>query len=405
MNTIFLICLFFISVLFKTTECQSFEPADSLLYAKAVSLSKEVLIADTHIDLPDWLFDDNFDISKTSEGEFDYVRAVEGGLNLAFLAVYTSPNMEGTGLAKPRADSLLNRLHYVLSKYPDQFDIAGSTSDVLGNSNSRKVMIALAMENGSPVQNDLENLREYYKKGVRYLTLAHYRWNHISDSANDPERKWNGLSPFGEEVVKEMNRLGMMIDVSHISDSAFYDVIRLSKAPVIASHSSLRHFVPGNERNMSDEMIKVLAENGGVIQINFAGFYLVDSIYKKMEALDAELKNYLETHDISASSKEGREYSRRLRNENPLSKAALSDAAGHIDHAVKVAGVDHVGIGSDYNGVGDNLPIGLEDVSKYPNLIYELLSRGYSDDDIRKIFGGNVLRVWKKVEDLSGSSE
>jgi membrane dipeptidase len=387
--------------LIKPAEGQTeFQVTDSILYLKAIALSKSSTVVDTHIDLPPWIFNEEYD--QSDKGEIDYVRAVEGGLDVAFLAIYTPPSLEGTGRAKLRADSLIDRVNRVISGLPDEYSFVRSTSDVFNNLNTGKVMIALGMENGSPVENNLNNLEEYYDKGIRYLTLSHYKWNHISDSANDPERKWNGLSPFGEELIQSMNRIGMMIDVSHISDSAFYDVIRLSKAPVIASHSSCRYFIPGNERNMSDEMIKELAAKNGVIQINFASFFLVDSIFRQMESIEAELENYLQTNHIERASPEGRSYSRKFIKDNPLGKASVKDAADHIDHVVNLVGVDYVGIGSDYNGVGDNLPVGLEDVSKIPNLIYELLSRGYTEEDIRKISGGNILRVWKEVEGVSG---
>ena len=293
-------------------------------------------------------------------------------------------------------------VHKMASEWPDKFSFVTSTSDILKQLNSGKILLTMGMENGSPIENNLNNIEEFYKKGIRYITLAHYKWNHICDSANDPERKWNGLSPFGKEVLKEMNRLGIMIDVSHISDSTFYDVIKLSKAPVIASHSSCRFFTPGLERNMSDEMIQALAKHKGVIQINFGNFFLRGEIYKQMEDGDAELKNYFEHNHLDPNSAEAREYSQKFIKEHPLPKATVKDVADHIDHVVKLVGVDYVGLGSDFNGVGKgNLPVGLEDVSKLPNLVYELLVRGYKDEDITKLLGGNLLRVWKQVEDIA----
>jgi len=383
----------------------NFQITDSSLFLKAKQLAKDFVMVDTHIDLPSWLYDEWFDVSQRSDnGEIDYPRAIEGGLDIAFMSIYTSPSLEGTGKSKVRADSMIVLVYKMVSEWPDKFVFITSTSEIPEQINKGKLLLTMGMENGSPIENNLKNLEEFYNKGIRYITLAHYKWNHISDSANDPERKWNGLSPFGEEVVKEMNRLGIMVDVSHISDSAFYDVIRLSLAPVIASHSCCRFFVPGLERNMSDEMIQTLAKNSGVIQINFANIFLRNGIYKKMEGGETELKNYFEQNDIDPNSAEAKDYSKKFMKEHPLEKASVQDVADHIDHVVKLVGVDYVGIGSDFNGVGEgNLPIGLEDVSKMPNLIYELLIRGYKDEDIKKILGGNILRVWKQVEEIAKS--
>jgi membrane dipeptidase len=382
-----------------------FQITDPVLFEKATQLSKNLMIIDTHIDLPSWLYDEWFDVSQLSDkGEFDYQRAVQGGLDVAFMSIYTSPYLEVTGKSKTKADSMMALVHKMVGEWPDKFTFITSSSEIVEQQGRGKVLLTMGMENGSPIENNLQNLAEFYNKGIRYITLAHYKWNHICDSANDPERKWNGVSPFGEEVIKEMNRLGIMIDVSHISDSAFYDVIRLSKVPVIASHSSCRYFIPGLERNMSDDLIKTLAENGGVIQINFANIFLRSEIYMQMEKGDKEIKNYIEHNNLDPNSSEAREYSRNFTKEHPLPKATVKDVADHIDHVVKLVGADYVGLGSDFNGVGEgNLPIGLEDVSKIPNLIYELLVRGYKDEDIKKILGENLLRVWKQAENVSDS--
>jgi membrane dipeptidase len=201
--------------------------------------------------------------------------------------------------------------------------------------------------------------------------------------------------------VAEMNRLGIMIDISHVSDSTFYQVMRLTKAPVIASHSSCRYFTPGWERNISDEMIKLLAENDGVIQINFGSSFLKDDIRVKSDSAWNHVINYLKENNLSMDDPEAREYADKYWAANKPGYADVTDVADHIDHVVKLAGIDHVGIGSDFDGVGDSLPTGLKDVSYYPNLIYELLKRGYSEEDIQKICSGNILRVWKQVENIS----
>jgi membrane dipeptidase len=254
------------------------------------------------------------------------------------------------------------------------------------------------MENGAPIE-DLDKLKHFFDRGIRYITLTHGRVNHISDSSYDPERKWHGLSPFGEEVVLEMNRLGIMVDISHVSDSAFYDVMAVAGAPAIASHSSARHFTPGFERNMSDDMIKALAENGGVIQINFGSSFILEESNKYGD----RMREVLEENDADWGTPEAEALVEKFRSEHPVPFADVTDVVDHIDHVVALTSIDHVGIGSDYDGVGDSLPTGLKDVSSYPNLIYHLLKRGYSDEDVKKILGENLLRVWSQVNDVAHS--
>lgn len=378
------------------------DKVDSILMNRAYLLAHKILILDTHIDLPDWLYDEWFDVSVKSEnGEFDFERAFAGGLNVAFMSIYTAPKLEAEGKSKTKADSLIELVEKLEQLWPDKFKIVRNVFEIRNQKADDQILLAMGMENGSPLEGNLDNLREFYTKGIRYITLAHYKSNHICDSANDPERRWNGLSPFGEKVVKEMNRLGIMIDISHVSDSTFYDVIKISKAPVIASHSCCRFFTPGFERNINDEMIIELAKNGGVVQIAFAGFFLREDINKKYLEGEEEIKEHLKNFNITPGTDSAWQYESQYWKENPVGKATVKDVANHIDHIVKLVGVDYVGIGSDFNGVGDHLPIGLEYASKYPNLIYELLKRGYSENDIRKIFGENLLRVWKKVEEVS----
>jgi len=378
---------------------------DSTIWKKAELLCKKFIVADTHIDLPDWLYDEWFDVTQLSKGEIDYPRAIKGGLDVAFMSVYTSPGLEGTGKSKIKADSMISLVHKMVVTWPDKFVFIRSTSDIEKNLKQDKLLLTMGLENGSPIENNLSNLKEFYDKGIRYITLAHYKWNHICDSANDTIRKWNGLSPFGEDVVKEMNRLGIMVDISHVSDSTFYDVIKLSKAPVIASHSCCRFFTPGYERNMSDEMIKVLAKNGGVIQIAFASFFLRNDIYQQYTNGEDHIKKYLKDNNIKSGTDSAWKYEENYWKENPLSSATVKDVANQIDHVKNLVGIDYVGLGSDFNGVGGLLPVGLEDVSKYPNLVYELLVRGYTDEEIKKILGGNLLRVWKQVEEVSNLSK
>jgi membrane dipeptidase len=398
---IFLLLPVFICLIgFAYPQTQN-QTVDSTLWKKAELLCKEFIVADTHIDLPDWLYDEWFDVTQLSKGEIDYPRAIKGGLDIVFMSVYTSPSLEGTGKSKVKADSMISLVHKMVRTWPDKFAFIRTTSDIENNSNQNKILLTMGLENGSPVENNLENIKEFYDKGVRYITLAHYKWNHICDSANDTIRKWNGLSPFGEDVVRKMNQLGMMVDISHVSDSSFYDVITLSKAPVIASHSCCRFFTPGYERNMSDEMIKVLAKNGGVIQIAFASFFLREDIFQQYTNGGEKIKDYLKQNNIKSGTEAAWTYEATYWKENPLRDATVKDVANHIDHIKNLVGIDYVGLGSDFDGTGGLLPVDLNDVSKYPNLVYELLVRGYSNEEIEKILGGNLLRVWKQVEEVS----
>ncbi len=378
------------------------EKIDQSLYSRALELSKEIFIVDTHIDLPDWVFDENFDISKISVfDQFDYIKARTGGLNLLFLAIFTSPESALEGKSKNLADTLISIVKKSIGKWQNEFKLINSVKDI-DKENNDLIYIVLAMENGSPLEDKLENLEYYFNKGIRYITLAHYKDNLICDSANDSSRTHNGLSKFGRKVIKEMNRLGIMIDVSHISDSSFFDIIEITEAPVIASHSGCRFFTPGYERNVSDEIIKAIAKTGGVVQIPFADFFLREDANKKFHKNEIEIENTLKSNNISLESEEASTFRRKYWDENPIQKSSVKDVADHIDHIVKLVGIDYVGIGSDFNGVSRIfLTEGLDDCSKYPNLIYELLSRGYSEEDIRKIMGGNVLRVWQEVEKVS----
>jgi len=261
------------------------------------------------------------------------------------------------------------------------------------NFKAGKISLPMGMENGSPIMNDLANVKYFFDRGINYITLTHGKDNQICDSSYDTTRTWNGLSPFGEEVVKEMNKVGIMVDISHVSDSTFYDIMKITQVPAIASHSSCRQFTPGFERNMSDDMIKKLAENGGVIQINFGSTFLSGESAKKFDDIEAHVVNWLAENNLSREDSAAQAYIENyVKSVSPFSTVEI--AADHFDHVVKLVGISHVGIGSDYDGVGDTLPTGLKDVSDFPNLIYELLKRGYSEEDIAKICYKNVWRVW-----------
>ncbi len=375
------------------------ESGDADLRAKAAKLAKEFIIIDTHVDVPYRLQEKMEDISQpTEKGDFDYPRAKAGGLDAPFMSIYVPASYQKEpGKSKKLADELIDMVEKFQADWPDKFAIAKSPEQLREIFKKGLVALPLGMENGAAIEDDLANLKHFYDRGISYVTLTHSEANQICDSSYEAEGKWNGLSPFGRQVVAEMNRLGVMIDVSHISDQAFEQVMELSKAPAIASHSSCRSFTPGWQRNMSDEMIRKLAEKGGVIQINFGSSFLGSEFQRASETARKEVQAYLDEHGLKRDDPAAQEYIAQYRADHPRVYADISDVAAHIDHVVKLVGVDHVGFGSDFDGVGDSLPTGLKSVADYPNLIHELLKKGYSEEDIRKICGENTLRVWSEV--------
>ena len=378
-------------------------PTTMDLDGEADRIAAESIIVDTHIDVPYRLASVPADVSvATAEGDFDYPRARAGKLNAAFMSIYTPAELEAEGRSYEVANELIDGVLAIAAGAPEKFAIATSVADVREQFEQGLISLPLGMENGSPVDGNFEKLKHFYDRGIRYITLAHSLSNHISDSSYDDNRQWGGLSEFGADLVGEMNRLGMMIDVSHVSDDAFWQVMELSRAPVIASHSSARHFTPGWERNMDDAMIVELAESGGVIMINFGSAFLKDSALQYGERQRDFLREAREAnpdadeHDLEETMRASFEA-----DNGPYPYATLEDVLDHIDHVVALAGVDSVGIGSDYDGVGDSLPEGLKDVSAYPTLVAGLIERGYSETDIRKILGENLLRVWSAVESIA----
>ncbi|HAG29695.1 MAG TPA: peptidase M19, partial [Alteromonas macleodii] len=363
---------------------------------KAIKIAQETIIVDGHIDVPYRVKEKWVDVTKaTQDGDFDYPRAVSGGLNAPFMSIYVPASLDNSPESTQIAHELIDSVEAIVARAPDKFAIAKSPSDVKAQFEKGLISLPMGMENGSPIQGDLANLTAFYERGIRYITLAHSQANHISDSSYDLRRKWKGLSPFGKTLVGEMNNIGIMLDISHVSDDAFYQVIELTKVPVIASHSSLRRFTPGFERNMDDEMIKKLGENGGVIMINFGSSFVSKEAGKWRSGLTAARKALVEKEGEDSPKLEN--FEENYRKEVAYPYSTLDEVLDHIDHVVKLIGVDHVGIGSDYDGVGDSLPIGLKDVASFPNLVQGLLDRGYSRTDIEKILSGNLLRVWQQV--------
>jgi membrane dipeptidase len=367
---------------------------------KAHKLAQENIIIDSHIDVPYRLEKKWVDVTEaTADGDFDYPRAKQGGLNAPFMSIYIPASLDNSANATKLADKLIDYVEAIVGRAPDKFAIATSTTDVEQQFAQGLISLPLGMENGSPIQGDLANLKHFYERGIRYITLAHSMANHISDSSYDLRRKWKGLSPFGKELVAEMNKVGVLIDISHVSDAAFYQALEISQTPVIASHSSLRAFTPGFERNMDDDMIKALGENGGVIQINFGSTFVTKRANAWSKKRSAGQKATEEK--FGKDSEEYKHFRDQFAEENPLPYATLDSVLDHIDHVVKLIGIDHVGIGSDYDGVGDSLPTDLKDVSTYPNLIQGLINRDYTDAHIIQILSGNFMRVWKANEEYA----
>lgn len=399
-----LLLLSFLALNFTILLAQPDDP----LRTKANELAQQFIITDGHVDLPYRLRVQNFRLEReylgipveTDKGDFDYVRAKAGGLDAPFMSIFIPASREDNG-AKALADSLIDMVVGITGVHPDKFALANSPAEVEANFKKGIVSLPMGMENGSPIERKLENVQYWHDRGIRYITLTHSKDNHICDSSYDTTGTWNGLSPFGEQVVREMNRVGIMVDISHVSDSTFWQVMEMTDVPCIASHSSCRKFTPGFERNMNDDMIRRLAENNGVMQINFGSTFLDGNISKQLDEKRAELTRLLEEKGLSYDDEEAQPVIDKFQEENEVLMADVKTVADHIDHVVSLVGVDHVGFGSDYDGVGDTLPTGLKDVSQYPNLIYELLQRGYSESDIEKICYKNVWRVWQAVEDAA----
>jgi len=376
---------------------------DDKLKARANELAQKFIITDGHIDLPWRLHKNGYeDISiRTPGGDFDYVRAKQGGLDAPFMSIYVPATYQVTGGAKEMALELMNSVKRITTDHPDKFEMAYSISDVERIFNEGKIALPMGMENGAPIEGDLDNIQFFFDEGIRYITLTHSEDNDICDSSyNLGERTHKGLSDFGKEVVLEMNRVGIMVDISHVSDDAFYQIMDVTQVPAIASHSSARHFTPGFERNMSDDMIKRLAENGGVIQINFGSSFVTQESQDKRKKNSEDVSAFVKENNLESDDPRVKEFAKKVAIDNPVF-CDVTDVADHFDHVVKLVGIDHVAFGSDYDGVGDTLPYGLKDASTFPNLIYHLLKRGYSEEDIEKICYKNIWRVWKATEEFA----
>jgi membrane dipeptidase len=364
------------------------------------NLLTNLLIIDTHIDTPGYVVDEGYQLVEEHHYyETDIPRLRRGRVGAVFFGVYVPPQDFPQPLWVTRTLEWIDALHEEVRRNPKDLEMASTADDIVRIRRAGKVSALLGLEGGQLISNSLPVLRDYYRLGIRYMTLTHFKTNDWADSGTD-QAVHNGLSPFGREIVKEMNRLGMMVDISHVSDKTFYDAIETSRAPVIASHSSLRALcnIP---RNMSDDMLRALARNRGVIFINFNTAYLDEkaaaAFTRLHSARDREIADMLA---LNRSNPRRWEMKRAIqqRYKAQLPAVDISAVLRHIDHAAKTIGADYVGLGSDFDGVSGMVPDGMEDVSKYPALVKGLIDMGYSDVDIRKIMGENLLRVMRANE-------
>ncbi len=376
---------------------------------KVKKIHKKALTVDTHCDTPMNLLNTGFDIgikNQAPRNRVDFPRMEEGGLDAIFFAAFTGQRartQENYQKAYGRANQMIEATFTVCEKYNDMAKVALKAEDAYKLEKEGKRAIYIGMENGFPLGTSINRVEEFYNKGVRYITLCHSSNNDICDSSTDREGpEHNGLSSFGKEVVKEMNRLGMLIDVSHISDKAFFDVVEESVAPVMASHSSVRA-IANHNRNMTDEMIKKLAENNGVIQICLLDEYVKDPDTTTMRyKLEQEIRqNYFSIWEELSNEKkdEVRQEWNAIKEKYPKKLPTVADYVDHIDHVKNLVGIDYVGIGSDFDGGG-----GLKDcvdVAQFPNITREMVKRGYTEEEIIKVWGGNFMRVFREVEKLS----
>jgi membrane dipeptidase len=364
----------------------------------ARKLARDAVIVDTHIDAPTELMKQWLDLSVAQPREFDFPKAHAGGLDVAFMSIYTSPGQDADGTAYDVANRMIDAVERLAKENPDKFALLRSQRDVEALRLLDLVLLPMGMENGAPIGGDLAKLKHFHGRGVRYITLAHSANNRIADSSYAREKQWKGLSPFGREVVAEMNRLGMIIDVSHLSDDAVAQAVELSRTPVLATHSAFRHFTPGFERNLSDELAKAIAAKGGVIQIPFGNAFVDPASAAKTLAYFVAYAEFERARAAGRSAQTVAEFDAQWDRDNPPLPVKIDAVLDQIDYGVKLVGIEHIGIGSDFDGVSGALPDGLKTAADYPNLIAGLQARGYKEADIRKILGENTLWVWRRVE-------
>jgi membrane dipeptidase len=380
-------------------------PGDAVS-ARAKQLHDRAIVIDSHDDTTQRLLSDKtYDISKRQKnGNIDIPRMREGGLDGLFFSIWVPSDVTGVK-AVNTANALIASVHKAVAAHPNDLVMATTAADVRRAAADHKIAALMGMEGGHMINDDLGQLRKYAALGVRYLTLTHFKNNNWADSSTDKPAH-NGLTPFGKDVVRELNKLGVMVDISHVADKTFYDALEITKAPVIASHSSCRA-IANHPRNMTDDMLRALAKNGGVVMINYEVSFLSEEYRVASEKASGGVVQQLAAlskkcgGDEACSTLESARINTEAMNSGALPKVSWEKIIEHIDHAVKVAGADHVGLGSDFDGA--TMPIGMEDASKLPKITDALLKKGYSESDIEKILGGNILRVMEQVEKVIGS--
>lgn len=382
-----------------TTET---EQRDERLWKKALEIQRKAIVVDTHNDILSMMTDENYDIGVSSIGKYhtDLARMKQGGLTAEFFSVYVDRKYATEGGAARRALDMIDYVYRAAEQHDDEMMMAYSVADIRRAKKQQKIAALMGIEGGHAIEDSLMALRDFYRLGIRYMTLTHNNTNNWADSCCDQARH-NGLSDFGKELVKEMNRMGMLIDVSHVSDKTMSDVLDISKAPVIASHSSARA-LGDRPRNIPDNLLRRFAQNGGVVMVNFYPGFIDQKVIAASQKRDADLKTEIDAlrEKYKDDPKKLEDETNKLTSAYPLPKTPLSILIDHFDYIAKTAGIDHVGIGSDFDGI-PSTPVGMEDISKLPNITYELLKRGYNEKDIRKILGENFLRAFAEAERVS----
>ena len=394
-----------------SSRAQSSAPADIIVSPQARVIQESAIVVDTHADTPQRFLDDGFDIGSTDPhdvGHLSLDKAQRGNLGAEFFSIWVDPETNKGHFAQHTFD-LIDSVYEQAARHPDQMMMAFSVADIERAHGEHKLAALMGIEGGHSIENDMHLLRNYYRLGVRYMTLSWSNTNEWADSSGDINdakiQHHNGLTDFGKQVVLEMNRLGMMVDISHVADKTFWDAIATTKAPVIASHSSARALVNA-PRNMTDDMLRAVAKNGGVVQVNFFSGFLDEDYRKAVEAQAkdqaAAIQKYIDSlkaqgKPVSYVEVDRMERAWMAKIPRPPFKVLID----HIDHIAKIAGVDHVGLGSDFDGVSGATPRGMDSAADLPKITQALLDRGYSADDIKKILGGNLLRVFRQVETVS----
>jgi membrane dipeptidase len=390
---------------------QPSKAGDVVISARARQIHNSALVIDTHADTPQRFLDQGFDIGSTDPNDIGHIsldKIRQGNLNAEFFSIWVDPETNQGSFAKHTFD-LIDSVYQQAANHPDRMMMAFSTADIERARRMHKLAALMGIEGGHSIENDMHLLHDYYRLGVRYMTLSWSNTNEWADSSGDIDdpkvQHHNGLTDFGKQVVVEMNRMGMMVDISHVADKTFWDAIATTKAPVIASHSSARALVDAG-RNMTDDMLKAVTKNGGVVQVNFFNGFddqnfrnaiqaqskeQAAAIQKYMDDLKSQGKpvNYVDVDRIE------RDWMAKI------PRPPLKSLIDHIDHIAKVAGIDHVGLGSDFDGVSGATPEGIDSAADLPKITQALLDRGYNATDIHKILGGNLLRVFREVERVS----